>query len=137
MSDIIDHVAMCDDLSRRSAIRLRQPITIILDADQGVISQRNIAAIDDPTAVHVLYRFPGHFKMRQFVIHGGYSMAGSTEISISASGLSASYAIELTDARLTEWLIVSGLTGQTVRTENEQHVFETLGETSRPGDDAR
>jgi prepilin-type N-terminal cleavage/methylation domain-containing protein len=131
--DVVDQLRFLDSTSRQRAQRFAQPVEIIFDISESILSRR-----DDKRRTEDSFRtsLPRGYRIDQINISGRSSLDGEISITCSPNGHTPSYAIHLLGPDFDQWLLFAGLTGQLTIIKDEATVQDILANTGAPRRDA-
>ena len=135
-SNVIDRIGYFDGLTRQTARRAHLPVRLVIDPRENQIRTATGADAADQAAQRVLYQPPEGWRIERSVSAVGEEAPDALSIPISASGASASYALQLLCGDSTRWVVVLGLSGQVIEAADETKALEMLYATAPRGNDA-
>jgi prepilin-type N-terminal cleavage/methylation domain-containing protein len=106
-----------DAMAREEAIRFGRPVQIRFDLNRQTL-----------TRAGAVTPIPG---VRAIRIGDQSFLDGQVTIDVSPMGLSASYAVQLAGVEQDRWIVLAGLSGETITTKNESQVVQLLSHSSR------
>jgi len=130
--DVIDQVVRLDHLARAHAREHDQPARIVVGAADRQL--RRTAAAGDRT-IGTPLELPAGFLITDCLIGGQSVSGGSASVSVSAAGLTPSYALLLEGpGGRKQWVLLAGLTGEAMELDDGNEVREIL-QAAGGGDD--
>jgi len=125
MEEAVDRLANLDGRTRQRAIRSGKPVQVVFDlAGNRVLTRAGGASDESPLEELALGEGVGLGKV---VLAGGSTDRGRVAIWCSARGGTPTYAVRLDGANRSTWLLLAGMTGQVVRTDEERQIIEAMG----------
>ena len=124
MRDVVDQIVGFDRLTRSFAVEQNKPVHLVMDLAGGELRRT------DPDETEVYgepFVLPRGCRLARLLLGGEEIEIGSTAISFSRAGMSASYGllVEGPGGRQ-QWLVVPGLTGLAVEVEDEHEARDIL-----------
>lgn len=148
--DVIAQIAYADYKLRTSALRLGKPVLLEFDLDHQQVRQYAEAEGGHDT-MRPSVKFPKDTRLEAVAVAGrsrdgggrryetGVQWVdyGTIEMPCSTIGRTPTYVLRIELTRTTTWLVVSGMTGQVVRMDDEDEVDKLLATlaTGRPDTD--
>jgi len=125
MEDAADRLADLDGRTRQRAIRSGKAVQLVFDLPANRIFTR-AGETKDETPLEGL-DLGGGVSLGKVVLAGGSTGRGPVAIWCSPRGLAPTYAVRLDRSGRSAWLLVAGMTGQVVRTDDERQIIEAMG----------
>jgi len=125
LPDVINQIAMLDHLARHQAVRFSRPVSLTFDLNKGTVHRSETL---DPSKHSHRMKLPGHVKIARVVMASTPPVSfGKAIVPCSTHGQTPTYALLLKPPDDSEqWVVVAGLTGQTVKVHDEKKVYELL-----------
>jgi len=116
----VEQVSLVDRQMRDHARRFRRPAELTFDLERGMLVS---SSATDGAVSERKQRLAGA-RVDRFASATGRERYGKVTVRFSVAGHAPTYAIRLRTGGATEWLLFVGLTGQTVRIDDEQEITE-------------
>ncbi len=120
-------------LARTAAREQDRPLRMVFDLDAGAVRRTDERGRSAGTEIAL----PDGYHLARLVVAGKESYSGRVSVTCSRQGLTPTYAIQVeAPGKVRTWLLVAGLSGQAMRTSDEDAIRETF-EAIQGGRDAR
>jgi len=113
-------LSLVDRLARQQARRTARPVVLMIDVVDGSVTRDGDAVL----------RVPEGMSLERVMTLGAAETPGPTEIPISASGFSPTYALLLRAGSQSQWLVVSSV-GSFARFDDDGTIDNEFEEQSR------
>ena len=122
---------MFDSLTRRHAREHDRPLRLVVDLGRSEL--RRISG-DGTEPAGTPLELGGDCTIERLLIRDKDISGGSASITCSRRGLTPSYAILVGGRTGKQWLLVCGLTGDILETDDEEEIREVLAATAARND---
>ena len=126
-AEAVDQLAFADEAVRQAALSGDRPQTLVIDMAVGRLSRATDAA-----AGATLAELPAGVRVTRVLLGADVTDSGEARVTVSAGGLSSSYAVGLSTPAGPRWVVVAGLTGQ-VSTVPDAAAADAALDLVRPG----
>jgi prepilin-type N-terminal cleavage/methylation domain-containing protein len=126
MEDVMDRIARFDGNSRVLARRHDRPLRLAVNLATGELSRRSV---EDGSECGPPLELPEGYRLARLLIRDREIGVGEASVSINGSALSPTYAVLVEGPNRSLWLLVCGLTGQVVRSDDEKEIRDILEAT--------
>ena len=134
MRGLVDEIKTFDHLTRTYAREHDRPLRLVADLAGGRLRR---TSEDGRDAFGEALKMPAGHRIAEVRLAGRRVTSGTVALSVSARGLSPTYALRVKGPGGREqWLLVAGLTGQVTEREDEREIEQIL-EALRAGHHAR
>jgi prepilin-type N-terminal cleavage/methylation domain-containing protein len=113
----IQMIQRADTMAREEAIRFGRSTQLRFD-----LNRQTLVRAGSVTPI------PG---VREIRIGDRSISDDQVSIDVSPIGLSSSYAVQIAGPAQDQWIVIAGLSGQTITTQNESQVVQLLSQSSR------
>ena len=128
LGTIMAEAASLDHLARTAAREQGRPVRLVIDLGEPALC----AAGEDGADLGPAYRLPSGYRLARLYLGNQTFNSGQTAVQCSRLGHTATYGLEVeAPSGQRRWLLVVGLTGQTVECENEAELRGILDATAR------
>lgn len=135
MADVIDEIAAFDDLTRSFARRHDRAVRLVVDTSAGRLSRHGEGDVEQ---LGTPLELPDGYRIARLLTRSEDVSAGSVSIRCSERGLTPTYAMRIAGpADRSCWVVIAGLTGETVRLENNEDETRRIIEATGVRTDAR
>jgi prepilin-type N-terminal cleavage/methylation domain-containing protein len=116
LDTILAEAGSMDHLTRTAARQQGRPVQLVIDLAEQSLRTKGTDGADLGPA----YLLPSGYRLAKLYLGNHTSYSGQTAILCSRLGQTATYGLQLeAPSGQRRWLLVAGLTGQTVECENE------------------
>ncbi|MDH3585266.1 MAG: prepilin-type N-terminal cleavage/methylation domain-containing protein, partial [Phycisphaerae bacterium] len=123
LEDVIHRIAHVDQTARAFAQRFNRPVALRFELGGPQIAW--VESGDQGQRVHG-YALPSGFSVTVCRTREDRPTSGVFEIPISGSGYGISYAVRVSGRSAHRWVLVAGMTGQSVQVDDESQVERTF-----------
>jgi len=132
LGDATGAIGQFDRMTRRAAREQDRPLRMVVG-----LSARRLSRTDEHGRVTAsAMALPTGVSIERLLVRGQAVTETEVAISCSRRGLMPTYAMLVSSGGERRWIVVAGLTGETVEVESEQEVREII-EAAAAGHDAR
>ena len=133
LATAVAEIGSFDHLTRTQAREADRPMRLVIDLAEG----RLLRTTEEGDPLGTTFALPSGYRLARLLVADRTIYSGSTSLCCSRLGATPTYAVlvEAPDGQK-RWVLVAGLTGQTMESDDEKEVQGIL-DAARPRGDAR
>ena len=128
MSDVMGSLEQLDHNTRYAARQQRRALRIVFDRSAGAVRRTDDRGQAAGGGDLVL---PTGYEIEHLLVVGQDITTGAAVVRCTAMGVTPTYALLLNAGGRRQWIVVAGLTGQFVQTQDEREARQTVAVTGR------